>query len=51
MNVPSIIFADLYYRFLYIPPGILYDGAEMKGMARSERRNSEWIAALSPCVM
>ena len=42
---------SLYYKFLYIPPGMRYDGVGMKGMARSERRNSEWIAILLPCVM
>ena len=41
----------LYYKFLYIPPRMLYDGVGKKGMAQSERRNSEWIATLSPCVM
>ena len=41
----------LYYKFLYIPSRMLYDGIVMKGMAQSERRNSEWIATLLPCVM
>ena len=27
----------LYYKFLYIPPGMLYDGIETKGMARKRK--------------
>jgi len=30
----------LYYRFLYKPDEMLYDGSEIEGMAQCERRNS-----------
>ena len=31
-----LINVNLYYRFIYIPQGMRYDGVEIKGMAQSE---------------
>ena len=41
----------LYYRFLYNPDQMMYDGVEIKGMAQCERRSSWWIATRLPCVI